>query len=554
MKRKIITLTGCVLLLLIQACKKDISHSSATTKKISSLTSIPDGYTMTSVGLLPDSNITVIEKGYKLSFINGHAYKVHLASGNIVKDFGEVMPNIYNRRAVSNLMGPHSRNFNPSTADLIFGNSGQTNNWITYAQWQNTTANPITNFTTNFIVPNAPTSNSNQLFAIWTGLEPTNQTYPLIQPLLIWGYSGVSIGGGQSWTLVSYIIWPNANGQFLAAISPPVHNVAPGTALQAQISCTGQQPDGSYNCTSQFVGYTRLDITENAQLNLNGGGTAPAPFIPALNYACEVLEIPVGEPYITSVNEYPGNQLDISMNSINITTGSTNPTINWQSSSANNLPNGAALGEHTDVINNTEVDLYFQPEPPPVFSYWTPDAFTVNTPITTLTPSISGTTPTGYTVSPALPPGLSLNPTTGAITGTATAITPATNYTISATNASGAIGTFTLNLAIVNGAFTFLVSTNDTQSIYFNLAVNGGPSTGTYRVGQGQSSYSITTPCTLLSNSTVVMAIQEAGGIMPSGATLYNLGAPIQGVISGNTITFTGVNLNAGTSCQIVAD
>jgi hypothetical protein len=319
------------------------------------------------VGLLPDSNITLIEKGYKVSFINGHAYKVHITSGNRVKDFGEVMSNVVNRNPTSNLNISSNKNLSALTNNSTFGYSGQANNWVTFAQWQNTTGNPITSFNTNWTVPAAPSNPGSQNFAIWTGLEPASGAYPLIQPLLIWGNSGGAIGGGQYWTIVSYIIWQNAAGTLLAAISAPVHNVAPGTALQAQITCTGQQPDGSYNCTSQFVGYTNLAITENVPLNLNSGGTAPAPNIPALNYACQVLEIPTGAPYITSVNEYP-NQLDVSMNSINITTGfggnSTHPAVNWQSSSANNLPNGATLGEHTNIISDNsagagEVDLYF---------------------------------------------------------------------------------------------------------------------------------------------------------------------------------------------------
>ena len=44
---------------------------------------------------------------------------------------------------------------------------------------------------------------------------------------------------------------------------------------------------------------------------------------------------------------------------------------------------------------------------------------------------------TGYTISPTLPTGLSFNATTGTISGTPTVVTPATNYTITATNTTG---------------------------------------------------------------------------------------------------------------------
>src|SRR5260221_4145040 len=55
---------------------------------------------------------------------------------------------------------------------------------------------------------------------------------------------------------------------------------------------------------------------------------------------------------------------------------------------------------------------------------------------------------TGYTISPALPAGLTFDTTTGNISGTPTVITPATNYTITAYNVSGG-STAIVNLAVV---------------------------------------------------------------------------------------------------------
>ena len=470
-----LTFLALLAILFFSGCKKDSvvqSVSSGTTKNVSYSTSVPDGYTMTSVGLIPDSNVTLIEDGYKISFMNGHAYKLHIASGKLVRDLGKIMPNTASTRVASNSINPRVESLSRLMDAAIFGSTSQ--GWVTYAQWQNqSTSNPITNFTSNFTVPMWPTSQSNKIFSIWMGLEPAADEYPLIQPLLIWGNSGGQIGGGQSWTLVSYVIWISEiyDGQpvYSAGISTPVYNISPETALQAKISYTGQQPDGSYNYTSQFVGYTSLNITEGAQLTSNSGGTVEAPTIPALNYACEVLEIPSSYPNpttpITSVYQYPA-QFDESMTS-SITTGigsnATNPTISWQSGSIT-----AGLGEQTLVSSSSLVNIYFQPPP--------------------------------------------------------------------------------------TGTFPVTISTNDTQSIFFNLSINGSPPQGAYRIGQGQFSTTANVLCDELSNSTVIMTIVEAGGIMPSGATLYNLGAPIQGVISGSTITFSNVNLTAGTSCQIVAD
>jgi len=70
-----------------------------------------------------------------------------------------------------------------------------------------------------------------------------------------------------------------------------------------------------------------------------------------------------------------------------------------------------------------------------------PFTLTKGTAMTTATPSVSGGTVTSWSVSPALPAGLSLDNSTGAISGTPTAITSSANYTITATNAGGSDST-----------------------------------------------------------------------------------------------------------------
>ena len=62
--------------------------------------------------------------------------------------------------------------------------------------------------------------------------------------------------------------------------------------------------------------------------------------------------------------------------------------------------------------------------------------------------SIRKLTLTGYSVSPALPAGLVLN-ADGSITGTPTALSPATNYTITATNAGGS-SSYTISIAVLS--------------------------------------------------------------------------------------------------------
>lgn len=63
--------------------------------------------------------------------------------------------------------------------------------------------------------------------------------------------------------------------------------------------------------------------------------------------------------------------------------------------------------------------------------------YVVGTAITPNTPTHTGGAVISYGVSPALPAGLSMSLTTGVISGTPTAATPSTTYTVTATNASG---------------------------------------------------------------------------------------------------------------------
>src|SRR5207244_12235759 len=70
----------------------------------------------------------------------------------------------------------------------------------------------------------------------------------------------------------------------------------------------------------------------------------------------------------------------------------------------------------------------------------------VGQPIPPDIPVATGTV-TSFSVSPALPAGLSFSTSNGAITGTGTAASPQTTYTVTATNQGGS-NTATLTLAL----------------------------------------------------------------------------------------------------------
>lgn len=80
-----------------------------------------------------------------------------------------------------------------------------------------------------------------------------------------------------------------------------------------------------------------------------------------------------------------------------------------------------------------------------------PAIYTVGTAISANSPSSSGGAVTSYSVSPALPAGLTLNTSTGVISGTPTTITAAANYNVTASNSGGST-TATLSITVNDAA------------------------------------------------------------------------------------------------------
>jgi len=92
------------------------------------------------------------------------------------------------------------------------------------------------------------------------------------------------------------------------------------------------------------------------------------------------------------------------------------------------------------------VTVFGNDAPPANLGYLATNNFTINQAITPLSPTIVGSV-TSYSVSPALPAGLALDPATGVISGTPTQLSAATNYTVTATNSTGS-ATFVLSIAV----------------------------------------------------------------------------------------------------------
>ncbi len=124
-----------------------------------------------------------------------------------------------------------------------------------------------------------------------------------------------------------------------------------------------------------------------------------------------------------------------------------------------------SIGNTTTVVN-----IAVNIAPPSALTYTgSPYTFTLNLPITTQTPTVSGTV-TNCMASPTLPTGLSLNTTTCVISGTPTVTQPTTDHTITASNSSGNTTTIvkiTVNIA----APSALTYTGSPYTITLNAAM-----------------------------------------------------------------------------------
>lgn len=133
------------------------------------------------------------------------------------------------------------------------------------------------------------------------------------------------------------------------------------------------------------------------------------------------------------------------------------------------------LGNPTSV---TASDLNSTVGTPPTLTYPTNSfAFVKNITISSIQPTVTGVT-TSFSVSPALPSGLSLDSVTGAITGIPTSKLAASSYTITASNSSGSSSsTIQISIDALNAEWeSFLKAPNpdiNDTSGGFDLDISG---------------------------------------------------------------------------------
>ncbi len=158
------------------------------------------------------------------------------------------------------------------------------------------------------------------------------------------------------------------------------------------------------------------------------------------------------------------------------------------------------------------------PAAPSGLSYPAPPSWTVGTAIVPLTPTVTGSVST-WSVAPALPAGLSLDPTDGRISGTPTVAAAATSYTVSAQNAGGAT-TYALSVTVVRATTARLEPAGSTtigvgQSVSLFQVLDEGGSPFPRYVDASAVTWVSSTPARVLVNANGVVT-----GVVEGTATL----------------------------------
>jgi uncharacterized delta-60 repeat protein len=264
--------------------------------------------------------------------------------------------------------------------------------------------------------------------------------------------TGLTYATSPAIYVVGVAITPNAPTNGGGAVAS--YDVSPALPAGLSLSTTTGIISGTPTTVTAAASYT---VTAT-----NGGGSTtadlsvtvdPAPTPPTnLVYATNPAVYPVGVPIAANAPSSGGGA---------VTRYDVSPA----------LPSGLRLSPLTGVISgipaavtaaasylvtasnddgSTQVTLSItvNDAPPGNLAYTTnPAIYTQGAAIAANLPRTNGGAPTSYGVSPALPAGLSLSPTTGVISGTPTDATATASFTVTATNGLGsAMASLTLTV------------------------------------------------------------------------------------------------------------
>jgi hypothetical protein len=290
------------------------------TPKPSTVSAGNEEMVITPAGLMQKSKVHFIEPGNELQVVGGRLQKIESMSGRTLEDYGEVTIN----------KDPIHFGNDANYADIV---PRTVNGWAAYAYWTNTrTSNPITSFTTDWVVPAVPKLASSQTIFLFNGMQDgTTASSYIIQPVLQWGPSAA--GGGKYWAVTNWYV--SSKQAFFGSLE----TVGSGTSLQGVMTETGTT-GSNYNYYSSFAGYPSASSLKVSN-------------VPEAFWAAETLEV-YG---VSRSTEYP-NQTSMPFSSIQILQGNINATISWTGVAAtgSSLPK-AVIGTNSSPGGLVTIDF-----------------------------------------------------------------------------------------------------------------------------------------------------------------------------------------------------
>ena len=212
----------------------------------------------------------------------------------------------------------------------------------------------------------------------------------------------------------------------------PKYSYAAGSLTATQVTANKTFATGDDTFASGWKWTYEVTVPDNeTKLNMKfSNWTSGANTILAANntriYSAQSSDHTITNPIIISAADTYSDIMNLNVDLDGVTAGRQIQIIVQVKA-----PIGSADGSYS-----SNYAVYTEAIPLPTLSYTSPNLFTVSTAISTLSPTVTGQVDS-YSVSPALPSGLSLNTSNGQIYGIPTAGTTQATYTITATNTGG---------------------------------------------------------------------------------------------------------------------
>ena len=309
--------------------------------------------------------------------------------------------------------------------------------------------------------------NDTETVQITVRAAPTNLSYTPSSIVLGVGTALVPVDSPHvTGTVTHYAINPTLPaGLALDSISGVLSGTPTIGTPATNYTVTGSNPAGSTTAPLTVTTIASpLNLTYTQQTALFGLNTAITPDTPSTSNASSapVTQYSINPPLPTGL-------------SIHANTGIISGTPTVTASLASYVVTATNIaGSTTDTLHFTVL------APPANLSYpYSVPVYAVNAAITPDTPSSTGGAVTHYAITPALPAGLTLDSVSGILSGTPTAGSPSTNYTVSASNPAGT-ATAPLTITVIPLP-AGLVYTNNHPVFRTNVLIT--PDTPTVTVG-----------------------------------------------------------------------